>query len=132
MPVKVVSSRLQGRAMLNFSLTPKSILMKKVLFGLSLLALTTAAFANNRNDAKTESPATSETKAQAYSNVYYVTSFDGTNYHLSPTQPPGENCLGGSEPCRITTKDVQGDLQITPAELSTPSIATIEDTKDPD
>lgn len=38
--------------------------MKKVLFGLSLLALTSVAFAGSRNDVKAETPAKSETKDQ--------------------------------------------------------------------
>ncbi|WP_142685761.1 hypothetical protein [Chitinophaga polysaccharea] len=97
--------------------------MKKVIFGLSLLALTTAAFAKNEIPSKTEG------KTQAYSNVYYVTSFDGTNYHLS-TNPPAEGCSVGSDPCEITTKDPQGDMQITPSELSNPSLATIEETRE--
>ncbi|WP_147420454.1 hypothetical protein [Sphingobacterium detergens] len=86
------------------------------------------AFAFNAQ-AETKTPSKTEGKTQAYSNVYYVTSFDGTNYHLSLNQPPG-GCSVGSDPCEITTKDPQGDLQITPAELSNPSIATIEETQD--
>ncbi|RKE52398.1 hypothetical protein [Sphingobacterium detergens] len=42
--------------------------MKKVIFGLSLLALTSAAFAGNRNDSKTDVP--SENKAAT--TTYYA------------------------------------------------------------
>ncbi|RKE47162.1 hypothetical protein [Sphingobacterium detergens] len=98
--------------------------MKKLILSLFLLALTTAAIA------KTEAPLKTEGKTQAYPNVYWVVSFDGSNYQLSPTQPPGEPCQGGSEPCKITTKDVQGDMQITPTEVNNTSLATIELTQD--
>lgn len=72
--------------------------MKKVIFGLSLLALTSAAFA----ESKTETP--SKTEGTAKLSVYYVTGIDGSNYTLSTSPNP----LCGSEevsPCEITSEN---------------------------
>lgn len=70
--------------------------MKKLIFGLSLLALTTAAFA------KTETPSKSEGTAKL--NTYYVTADDGTYYSISST--PNENCgMAEVSPCEITSQN---------------------------
>lgn len=68
--------------------------MKKVIFGLSLLALTTGAFASNRNEAKTETPSKTETKTQAL--MYW---FDAnTGQYIGHSEESGCD-LSNSEPC---------------------------------
>jgi hypothetical protein len=73
--------------------------MKKVIFGLSLLALTTAAFA----ETKTETP--SKTEGTAKLHVYYVTGVSGSNYTLSSS--PGSECdmTPFESPCEITSQN---------------------------
>ncbi|WP_433863882.1 hypothetical protein [Sphingobacterium thalpophilum] len=72
--------------------------MKKVIFSLSFLALTTAAFA----ETKTETP--SKTEGTAKLSVYYVTGISGPNYTLSTS--PNPLCGDAEEsPCEITSQN---------------------------
>lgn len=68
--------------------------MKKVLFGLSLLALTSAAFAESRSDAKAETPAKSETKTQAL--MYWFDAVSGE--YIGRLEDSGCN-HADNEPC---------------------------------
>jgi len=83
--------------------------MKKVFFGLSLLALSTAAFAETRNDAKIETPAKAETKSsQDDMHTYYVTSqqtIGGQVFYNVTTSNPG--CPNtGSKPCEVLSDEL--------------------------
>lgn len=70
--------------------------MKKLIFGLSLVALTTVAFAGNNNDAKNASPAKSETKTQAL--MYW---FDAnTGQYIGHSEESGCD-LSTSTPCAL-------------------------------
>ncbi len=96
--------------------------MKKVIFGLSLLALTSAAFAGTN----VNTPGNSESKS--FQHEYYVIAkLNATTYQLSNT-PPDEPCDGTLEPCRITTlADHSGNMVIQTSELNNTAQATIED-----
>lgn len=77
--------------------------MKKVLLGLTCMALTTAAFA----ETKTETPSKTEGSAQLH--TYYVIADDGTNYTLS-TAPNPDCDQGSASPCEITSQNPMGSL----------------------
>lgn len=104
--------------------------MKKVIFSAALLmAAATVSFAGNPKG-ETKSETKTEMETQAYTNVYWVTGLDANgNYILTTSQPPFD-CDGSTDPCKITTKDVQNDLRITPSEVTNPALATIEERQD--
>ncbi len=85
--------------------------MKKLIFSLSLLALTTAAFA------KTETP--SKTEGKSTLNVYYVNGMTATHYTLS-TSPNPECGEGEARPCEITSEAPLG-TSVPKAQLDSPA-----------
>lgn len=97
--------------------------MKKIIFGLSLLALSSFAFAG----AKNASPAKSETKS--FSHTYYVTADLGSTYEVSPN-PPAGGCQGGSDPCEIRTDLSPTNNQLQKTQVNNPSLAEIIETQD--
>ncbi|WP_343566264.1 hypothetical protein [Sphingobacterium sp.] len=89
--------------------------MKKLIFGLSLLALTSVAFAETR-DVKIETPAKSTTEAKSM--IYFVTgqtSSGGHDYYTVTESDP--DCPDtGSQPCEVISslqKDNQNRIPTT-------------------